>query len=137
LQYAKELYSSRFEWSGCGNFLRRLSLRLAFALVEFVDMLALVKYVFKDISHLLYLTYFTYLLNEITAYYKFLSVNPNLGCSGIYEVCILYFSSTIHWQLSYFSFHYFSNCFTDFFSPKNLHSVNKAYFAFFQVTKCL
>jgi len=53
-------------------------------LVEFVDVLVLVKYVFKDISHLLYLTYFTYLLNEIAIYYEFLSVNPNLMCSGIF-----------------------------------------------------
>jgi hypothetical protein len=97
LQHAKELYLIRLEWSRCGNFLLRLSVRRVLTLVEFVDVLVLVKYVFKDISNLLYRTYSTYLLHEIAAYYEFLSLNPNLMCYGIYEVCNLYFSSTIHW----------------------------------------
>ena len=67
MQHAKELYSIRFELSSCGIFLRRLSVSRMLTLFEFVGMLALVKYVFTDISHLLYLTYFTYLLNEIAA----------------------------------------------------------------------
>jgi len=41
----------RFDLSG--NFLRRLSVRRVLTLVVFVDMLVLVKYVFKDISYLL------------------------------------------------------------------------------------
>ena len=44
MQHAKELHSIGFEWSRCGNFLGRLSVRRVLTLVEFVDTLALVKY---------------------------------------------------------------------------------------------